>query len=151
MSCAHCCPPTTKGKTMRKFLMAAALVAVAVPAFAQTQTPPANPNANTPAVNSPNRSAGIGRAVRRIHRRRVCIWICRWIRLRLSERRNCDGHECRRHQKFTHGFSFVVGGKQCAQDMHRSVARRVFIRDTSNDAAISKGTLLVMNEATCPV
>jgi hypothetical protein len=42
---------------MRKFFVAAALVAVALPAFAQTQpnsTPPANPNANTPAVNSPN-------------------------------------------------------------------------------------------------
>ena len=40
---------------MRKFLIAAALVAVALPAFAQSQmNPPANPNANTPAVNSPN-------------------------------------------------------------------------------------------------
>src|SRR4051794_25035751 len=40
---------------MRKFLIAAAMVAVALPAFAQSQMkPPANPNANTPAVNSPN-------------------------------------------------------------------------------------------------
>jgi hypothetical protein len=40
---------------MRKFLTAAALVAVAFPAFAQSQVnPPANPNASTPAVNSPN-------------------------------------------------------------------------------------------------
>lgn len=40
---------------MRHFLIAAALVAVALPAFAQSQmSPPANPNANTPAVNSPN-------------------------------------------------------------------------------------------------
>ena len=35
---------------MRKILLAAALVAVALPAFAQ----PANRDANTPAVNSPN-------------------------------------------------------------------------------------------------
>ena len=40
---------------MRQFLIAAALVAVSLPAFAQSQmNPPANPNANTPAVNSPN-------------------------------------------------------------------------------------------------
>lgn len=42
---------------MRKYLIAAAIVAVALPAFAQSQpTPsaPANPNAKTPAVNSPN-------------------------------------------------------------------------------------------------
>ena len=40
---------------MRRFLIAAALVAVALPAFAQSRTnPPASPNANTPAVNSPN-------------------------------------------------------------------------------------------------
>ena len=40
---------------MRKFLIAGALVAIAIPALAQTQpNPPANPNANTPAVNSPN-------------------------------------------------------------------------------------------------
>jgi opacity protein-like surface antigen len=40
---------------MRQFLIAAALVAVALPAFAQSQmNPPANSNAQTPAVNSPN-------------------------------------------------------------------------------------------------
>jgi hypothetical protein len=40
---------------MRNFLIAAALVTVALPAFAQPQAnPPANPNAKTPAVNSPN-------------------------------------------------------------------------------------------------
>lgn len=38
---------------MRKILIAAALAVVAIPAFAQS-TPPANRNANTPAVNSPN-------------------------------------------------------------------------------------------------
>src|SRR4029453_6762340 len=38
---------------MRKLLIAAALVAVAIPAMAQ-QTPPANRDANTPAVNTPN-------------------------------------------------------------------------------------------------
>src|SRR6187455_857338 len=44
-----------KGNAMRRFLTAAALVAVSLPAFAQSQmNPPANPNANTPAVNSPN-------------------------------------------------------------------------------------------------
>jgi hypothetical protein len=40
---------------MRQLLIAAALVAVNLPAFAQSQmNPPANPNAGTPAVNSPN-------------------------------------------------------------------------------------------------
>lgn len=40
---------------MRQFLIAAALVAVALPAFAQSQmNPPANSNAKTPAINSPN-------------------------------------------------------------------------------------------------
>ena len=38
---------------MRKLLIAAALVAVAIPAMAQ-QSPPANRDANTPAVNTPN-------------------------------------------------------------------------------------------------
>ena len=38
---------------MRKFLIAAALVATAIPAMAQ-QSPPANRDANTPAVNTPN-------------------------------------------------------------------------------------------------
>ena len=41
---------------MRKTLIATVLVAVAFPAFAQQQPvrQPANPDANTPAVNSPN-------------------------------------------------------------------------------------------------
>jgi len=39
---------------MRKVLIAATLVAVAFPAFAQQANPPANRNANTPAVNTPN-------------------------------------------------------------------------------------------------
>jgi hypothetical protein len=38
---------------MRRILIAATVVAIAVPAFAQQQ-PPANRDANTPAVNSPN-------------------------------------------------------------------------------------------------
>ena len=40
---------------MRRLLIAAALAAVAFPAFAQSQVnPPANADAKTPAVNSPN-------------------------------------------------------------------------------------------------
>ena len=41
---------------MRKTLIAAVVLAVAFPAFAQQQPArqPANPDANTPAVNSPN-------------------------------------------------------------------------------------------------
>ena len=41
---------------MRQILLAAAFVAVALPAFAQQQpaSQPANPDANTPAVNTPN-------------------------------------------------------------------------------------------------
>ena len=40
---------------MRKTLIAAVVVAVAFPAFAQQQpAQPASPDANTPAVNSPN-------------------------------------------------------------------------------------------------
>jgi len=39
---------------MRKFLITAAMVAVAFPALAQTQPTAANPNAKTPAINSPN-------------------------------------------------------------------------------------------------
>ena len=41
---------------MRKTLVATMLVAIAFPAFAQQQPArqPANPDANTPAVNSPN-------------------------------------------------------------------------------------------------
>jgi hypothetical protein len=38
---------------MRKLLIAAALVATSIPAMAQ-QSPPANRDANTPAVNTPN-------------------------------------------------------------------------------------------------
>jgi hypothetical protein len=38
---------------MRKLLLAASIVAFAIPAVAQ-QTPPANRDAKTPAVNSPN-------------------------------------------------------------------------------------------------
>jgi hypothetical protein len=38
---------------MRKLLIAAALVATAIPTMAQ-QSPPANRDANTPAVNTPN-------------------------------------------------------------------------------------------------
>ena len=42
---------------MRKTLLAATLVALAIPAWAQQQPqarPPANPDANKPAVNTPN-------------------------------------------------------------------------------------------------
>ena len=41
---------------MRKMMISVALVAIALPAFAQqpTSRPPANRDANTPAVNSPN-------------------------------------------------------------------------------------------------
>ena len=39
---------------MRTVAFAAAFVAAALPAFAQQPAPPANSNANTPAVNSPN-------------------------------------------------------------------------------------------------
>ena len=39
---------------MRKLLLAAALVAVAIPAMAQQPASPANRDANTPAVNTPN-------------------------------------------------------------------------------------------------
>ena len=42
---------------MRKMIIAAALVAIAIPAWAQqspSARPPANPDANTPAVNTPN-------------------------------------------------------------------------------------------------
>ena len=41
---------------MRKILLAATIVAVSFPAVAQ-QTPPANRDANTPAVNSPEQPA----------------------------------------------------------------------------------------------
>jgi hypothetical protein len=39
---------------MRKLLLTVALVAIAIPAMAQQPSPPANRNANTPAVNTPN-------------------------------------------------------------------------------------------------
>ena len=39
---------------MRKILLATALAAVALPALAQQSSPPANRDAGTPAVNSPN-------------------------------------------------------------------------------------------------
>jgi hypothetical protein len=39
---------------MRKFLLTVALVAVAIPAFAQQPSPPASRDAKTPAVNTPN-------------------------------------------------------------------------------------------------
>lgn len=39
---------------MRKILIATALAVVAFPALAQQSNPPANHNAKTPAVNSPN-------------------------------------------------------------------------------------------------
>ena len=39
---------------MRKTLIATIVLAIAFPAFAQQQPVPANPDANTPAVNSPN-------------------------------------------------------------------------------------------------
>jgi hypothetical protein len=40
---------------MRKLLVTAAIVAVAIPAMAQQPSPPANRDANTPPVNTPNR------------------------------------------------------------------------------------------------
>jgi hypothetical protein len=39
---------------MRKLLLTSAIVAIAIPAMAQQPSPPANRNANTPAVNTPN-------------------------------------------------------------------------------------------------
>jgi hypothetical protein len=38
---------------MRKLLVTAAIVAIAIPAMAQQPSPPANRDANTPAVNTP--------------------------------------------------------------------------------------------------
>ena len=51
---------------MRKTLVATMLVAIAFPAFAQQQPArqPANPDANTPAVNSPKQSAKSWRSCR---------------------------------------------------------------------------------------
>ena len=48
---------------MRKTLVLAALVAIAIPAFAQQPSPPANRNANTPAVNTPNSPTNPGAPV----------------------------------------------------------------------------------------
>src|SRR6187399_1130410 len=48
---------------MRKLLIAAALVAVAIPAMAQQPASPANRDANTPAVNTPNSSPNPGAPV----------------------------------------------------------------------------------------
>jgi hypothetical protein len=39
---------------MRKLFLTVALVAIAIPAMAQQPSPPANRNANIPAVNTPN-------------------------------------------------------------------------------------------------
>jgi hypothetical protein len=39
---------------MRKLLLTVAIVAIAIPAMAQQPSPPANRNAKTPAVNTPN-------------------------------------------------------------------------------------------------
>jgi hypothetical protein len=38
---------------MRKLFLTVAIVAIAIPALAQQPSPPANRNANTPAVNTP--------------------------------------------------------------------------------------------------
>jgi len=48
---------------MRKILVVAVLVGVAIPAFAQQPSPPANRNANTPAVNAPNSPTNAGAPV----------------------------------------------------------------------------------------
>jgi hypothetical protein len=48
---------------MRKLLVATALVVVAIPAMAQQPGPPANRDANTPAVNTPNSSPNPGAPV----------------------------------------------------------------------------------------
>jgi hypothetical protein len=39
---------------MRKLLLTVAIVAIAIPTMAQQPSPPANRNAKTPAVNTPN-------------------------------------------------------------------------------------------------
>ena len=62
IAAAHCLVPTVHSadgpskRKMRKTLIATVVVAVAFPAFAQQQPgrQPANPDANTPAVNSPD-------------------------------------------------------------------------------------------------
>jgi hypothetical protein len=48
---------------MRNFLVVAALAAIAIPALAQQTSPPANKNANTPAVNAPNSPTNPGAPV----------------------------------------------------------------------------------------
>jgi len=48
---------------MRKLLVTAAIVAIAIPAMAQQPSPPANRNAKTPAVNTPNSSPNPGAPV----------------------------------------------------------------------------------------
>jgi hypothetical protein len=48
---------------MRNFLVVAALAAIAIPALAQQPSPPANKNANTPAVNAPNSPTNPGAPV----------------------------------------------------------------------------------------
>ena len=48
---------------MRKLIIAAALVAVAIPGMAQQPASPANRDANTPAVNTPNSSPNPGAPV----------------------------------------------------------------------------------------
>ena len=49
---------------MRKLLLTAVLTAAVLPAFAQQQSaPPANRNANTPAVNTPNSPPNLGAPV----------------------------------------------------------------------------------------
>jgi hypothetical protein len=48
---------------MRKSMISLLLLATAIPASAQTAQPPANPDANTPAVNSPNSSPNPGAPV----------------------------------------------------------------------------------------
>jgi hypothetical protein len=46
--------------TMRKSILSLLLLAAAIPASAQTAQPPANRDANTPAVNSPNSPSNPG-------------------------------------------------------------------------------------------
>jgi hypothetical protein len=48
---------------MRKLLITTAIVAVAIPAMAQQPSPPANRDANTPAVNTPNSAPNPGAPV----------------------------------------------------------------------------------------
>lgn len=48
---------------MRKSLITAIVLATAVPAFAQQPMPPANRDANTPAINTPNSPMNAGAPV----------------------------------------------------------------------------------------